>query len=150
MRHMSRGIRMWFRVMAGHARACRSKEIVVCLVHVVSGEPQLLLRRRFPVHSGSCDRESRALPIIAACNVRGSLESRQAQAVSVASRRGRDLSVAMQARQALRTRGTRWRLAQKRTAMGSCVLFVYTMNEETMSLGSQFRIPHTASVMPAR
>ena len=150
---MSRGIRMWFRVMAGHARACRSKEIVVCLVHEVSGEPQLLLRRRFPIHSGSCDRESRALPIIAACNVRGSLESRQAQAVSVASRRGRDLSVAMQARQALRQEERAGGLPKKGQRWGACVLFLYTMNEETaetMSLGSQFRIPQSASVMPAR
>ena len=48
------------------------------------------------------------------------------------------------------TRGTRWRLAKKRTAMGACVLFVYTMNEETMSLGSQFRIPQSAWQVKAR
>ena len=46
------------------------------------------------------------------------------------------------------TRGTRW-LPKKGQRWGACVLFLYTMNEVTMSLGShsslsdwQFRIPH--------
>jgi hypothetical protein len=131
----------------GRARARRREEIVVCLVHEVSGEPQLLLRRRFPVHSGSCDRESRALPIIAACNVRGSLESRQAQAVSVASRRGRDLSVAMQARQALRQEERAGGLPKKGQRWGACVLFVYTTNEKIIS---RLAISNSAHIVAGR
>ena len=52
---------MWLRVMAGRARARRSEQIVVCLVHEVSGEPQLLLRRRlFPVSCPLWKLRSRA------------------------------------------------------------------------------------------